>query len=455
MKLRSRSLLSSISVLCLFTSYALLLNLPSLYAQGNPPPAPPVDRTLAATPRPPQQPPPPYRTAVTNPDWQNCPDEEIDKSKVSIDWLIECRRCFPDPTPVYQIPTKVISTPEKCLFNGIIPTRVINTPVQGSNPPPGGGSGTSTAAAPTNPPPATPECWENAPNPTSPWTTPAPTVYVPPNPATFTPSPTWTPSPTPACALHNFQANSVYFTNTQNLVSTIYGQQARPVAPNQEATLSLPGYYNIKEFNATFTHTASVTASLTIRWLNTSTGQSVDYVTTPGSYGPCCESWQTYHTQNLGVSVPFKINMVKFIVSSGGSGGWYIQQASLEWCEDEQPTLTPTMSPTPTIPPLIPTDPGQYDCSIVIYADLDTPIVNVDGGITVLSVNCYTVIPGVQIHITQEILGLQIPKIELSRFELCVEWISTPSISLAGITFSLELLLVIPLGWAVRRLFQF
>jgi len=114
-----------------------------------------------------------------------------------------------------------------------------------------------------------------------------------------------------------------------------------------------------------------------------------------------------------------------------------------EWCGS--PTSTPEFSPTPA-----PTSRPPILCDTPLYGDYSTPIVNVDVDTTDLGTDCYTVIPEVDTSGWLFDAGLRIDGVEI-----CFQWKAFPTIQVFGLTIALDLLLIIPLAYLVRRLLTF
>lgn len=108
------------------------------------------------------------------------------------------------------------------------------------------------------------------------------------------------------------------------------------------------------------------------------------------------------------------------------------------YAEGEEPTPTPT--PTSSAPPAL-------SCLEPQYIDISEPIVfidDLDGEF--VAEDCFEVLPPLDITVTD-------PDIYFGGVDMCITWVRMPLLSLLGIQLSLDLILIIPIAFIIRRMF--
>jgi len=132
------------------------------------------------------------------------------------------------------------------------------------------------------------------------------------------------------------------------------------------------------------------------------------------------------------------------VIQYGSPDGYdYVSDLYIEYA-GAPPEPTPTAG-SPTVTPT-PTDIFGGDCRYPVEA-ADYSSSFSTGSVTDLGVSCFTLIP--EIDLTQ------ISEIYFRELQLCVHWFSIPTLVILGQTIPLGLFLVLPLGWVLRRLWQF
>jgi len=121
------------------------------------------------------------------------------------------------------------------------------------------------------------------------------------------------------------------------------------------------------------------------------------------------------------------------VVLEGLSFEYFGQEG--EFDEDDEPTPTPA----PTVPAML------FLCDDPQYTDISVPIVDIDFDDSDLGENCYTIVPELNVTVTD-------PDIVYVGLQLCVQWKAVPALSLLGLTFTVDLILIIPAAYVVKRL---
>lgn len=105
---------------------------------------------------------------------------------------------------------------------------------------------------------------------------------------------------------------------------------------------------------------------------------------------------------------------------------------------------TPTPTPTATAGAVV------ISCDEPVYKNVSVPIARIDfGDDEPLADSCYDIIPEV------DGTGIGQPSLYFEGLEICVVWKRLPVIGFFGINFGIDLLLVIPIAYLIRRLLTF
>jgi len=111
--------------------------------------------------------------------------------------------------------------------------------------------------------------------------------------------------------------------------------------------------------------------------------------------------------------------------------------------------LTPTPTPTGTGVPwlTLAASSTPSECSVAVFRD-DNVIAEFPDVLTTIDYQCYTLIPEININIPDHPLAVD-------GVSLCVTWFEMPIISLLGITFTLDIVLVAIAMWLAKMLLSF
>lgn len=347
---------------------------------------------LTATPSP--------STAVPTSSTQaGCP-QAVDLNRITSEYAVQCSRCWTTPTPVRvnNIPTQVLAVPTGG-GSFQIPVIISGTPYTPTPAPlPGGGSLATSTPAPTN-----------TPNPSGNWS-----------------------------IIYDFAASDHGFTTTIDSYYSGGGWRAGATNPgviliykNLPATRHIT---SIRVYASTVAAAGGVGLRPPLPNLNSPNG-SIDYSFTGLN-----------HTGNQ-IGIAFDSLFI-----SGSNPAYSGAITRVEVYGDSLATNTPSPTPTasPTYSPWIHTPaPGAVlDCSVPQYRNT-TPVAGVPSAVSIHHEACYTIVPDLSITIPGQ------GEVGLVQTDLCVTWVNFPSIDFLGITFSLDWLLIFPIGWLVRRLFSF
>lgn len=110
---------------------------------------------------------------------------------------------------------------------------------------------------------------------------------------------------------------------------------------------------------------------------------------------------------------------------------------------DTPPTPSGSETPTATATPM--GGVTVISCDEPIYTDVSTPIVNIDFDGTDLGEDCFTIVPELNITATD-------PDIVYEGLQICVQWHAPPALTILGLNFPVDLILVIPIAFVVRKL---
>lgn len=110
-----------------------------------------------------------------------------------------------------------------------------------------------------------------------------------------------------------------------------------------------------------------------------------------------------------------------------------------------QPFVEGSFTPTPTYAPEPTSAAPSYDCSVALDYNVSDPVASVVTEVVEHEDTCYTIIPELNITATD-------PDIIYDGLQLCVQWTDVPTISIVGIEFALDLLLIIPAAYIIRKL---
>lgn len=122
------------------------------------------------------------------------------------------------------------------------------------------------------------------------------------------------------------------------------------------------------------------------------------------------------------------------------------------------PTATRTVTPAPTSAAVVPT-PDPERCRVYDWKDAYEPAVDVAGDWEGLIEpgDCYEVIPGLSITTPDlgaigDLLGLDSYTLTWEGFRYCIMWVNFPSVSILGLSLSLEWFLLPAAAWLLNKL---
>jgi len=156
---------------------------------------------------------------------------------------------------------------------------------------------------------------------------------------------------------------------------------------------------------------------------------------------------------NPGVITPLSgvtsIDVIQSAFTNAGDGHTKILAVEVCGVIPFTPTPGPSITPSVTGVPwlTLPPSPTAVECSVAVFRD-DNVIAEFPDVLTTIDYQCYTLVPEI-------IIGIPDHNLTVDGVNLCVTWFQMPLISLLGITFTLDIVLVGVAMWLAKMLIGF